>query len=596
MDGICLSETGMNQIRSLALDRDHLNPLHRKKKPTGAYDNIFATIEAVASGQTNAAETDAPPAPLTSGEMAEAARDEPVDYKEGSIVTPLEDGRPPEPPEGFSIHTNEAGQMYLRRKRVRNLNRLGIGGFNVRVRNVKSKDGEEGELPPTTPDTPVTTPVCENGMGGVKRKGPLKKPKSKISQTFPSYLQDAFFGRELLDNTKDTGSQDLDSSESEESEDTQIRFKITEEKTITLSEEELKALEEVKEKQEKELEAKRAVEAELRASLKKEEEDKPEEMKEEEDAEELKDILRISGNLLNDNLLVNTIMNETSIKPEVTGSSSPRNVTSSSQHKDELSEILGSHFNLDPMDTGLPNMDSTDVEELFKGVLTDDGEGSQEGVEFNPTPGTQQATNGLVPLPSAVPPQPLPQQQPNSGPPPPPQSSLVSSLPPPTPPQQQSVIQSGLGPGPRTLGSLMGAAPQPTSLPSVGPIHSNLSSPAGYPSQSPYHSEYSNSPTQFSPAFSEPPSPWTSSTNTSTMGDDPNSMGGDSTSGGGGSTLPGLGGGSQGGMSYNQKCTRKMEQDEELGEQATISCVLYANCNHPELKTEFPGESELREH
>ncbi|KAL1453188.1 hypothetical protein WDU94_007353, partial [Cyamophila willieti] len=191
LDGICLSEAGINQIRSLALDRDHLNPLHRKKKPTGkrgAYDNIFATIEAVASGQTNATESDTPPAPLTSGELAEAARDEPVDYKEGSIVTPLEDGRPPEPPEGFSIHTNEAGQMYLRRKRVRNLNRLGIGGFNVRVRNVKSKDGEENGV---TPDTPVT-PSCENsqsGLGGVKRKGPLKKPKSKISQTFPSYLQ-----------------------------------------------------------------------------------------------------------------------------------------------------------------------------------------------------------------------------------------------------------------------------------------------------------------------------------------------------------------------------------------------------------------------
>ncbi|XP_008486047.1 proline-rich receptor-like protein kinase PERK8, partial [Diaphorina citri] len=46
---------------------------------------------------------------------------------------------------------------------------------------------------------------------------------------------DAFFGRELLDSTKDSA-QDLDSSASEESEDTQVRFKITDEKTITLSE------------------------------------------------------------------------------------------------------------------------------------------------------------------------------------------------------------------------------------------------------------------------------------------------------------------------------------------------------------------------
>lgn len=47
---------------------------------SGAYDNIFATIEAVASGQTNA---ESEPAPLTSGELAEAVRDEPVDFKEG---------------------------------------------------------------------------------------------------------------------------------------------------------------------------------------------------------------------------------------------------------------------------------------------------------------------------------------------------------------------------------------------------------------------------------------------------------------------------------------------------------------------------------
>ncbi|XP_026680935.1 histone-lysine N-methyltransferase 2C-like [Diaphorina citri] len=225
MDGVCLSEAGMSQILGLSLDQAQFNPLHRKKKLTGkrgAYDNIFATIEAVASGQTQPAELE--PAPLTSGELAEAARDEPVDYKEGSIVAPLEDGRPPEPPEGFSIHTNEAGQLYLRRKRVRNLNRLGIGGFNVRVRNVKSKDEEGSDLPPSTPDTPVTTPL--EGDKPVKRKAPLKKPKSKISQTFPSYLQ-----------------------------------------------EELKILEEVKEKQEKEAELKRLAEAEARALKAKEEAD-----------------------------------------------------------------------------------------------------------------------------------------------------------------------------------------------------------------------------------------------------------------------------------------------------------------------------------
>lgn len=32
-----------------------------------------------------------------------------------------------------------------------------------------------------------------------------------------------------------------------------------------------------------------------------------------------------------------------------------------------------------------------------------------------------------------------------------------------------------------------------------------------------------------------------------------------------------------------------MEADEALGSGATISSVLYANLNHPEWKTEYPG-------
>lgn len=43
-------------------------------------------------------------------------------------------------------------------------------------------------------------------------------------------------------------------------------------------------------------------------------------------------------------------------------------------------------------------------------------------------------------------------------------------------------------------------------------------------------------------------------------------------------------------ISYNQRSNLKMEADETLGTGATISSVLYANINHPEWKTEYPGE------
>ena len=45
------------------------------------------------------------------------------------------------------------------------------------------------------------------------------------------------------------------------------------------------------------------------------------------------------------------------------------------------------------------------------------------------------------------------------------------------------------------------------------------------------------------------------------------------------------------GLSYNKRSMQKWEKDEALGENATISPVLYANLKHPELKTQYRGQS-----
>lgn len=61
-------------------------------------------------------------------------KDEPQElYKEGMIWT-KDDGPPPE---GFTIIPMENGISVLRRKRQRNLQKLGIGGFLVRMRGVR---------------------------------------------------------------------------------------------------------------------------------------------------------------------------------------------------------------------------------------------------------------------------------------------------------------------------------------------------------------------------------------------------------------------------------------------------------------------------
>jgi len=49
-----------------------------------------------------------------------------------------------------------------------------------------------------------------------RRKPIRRKPKSKLAETFPSYLQEAFFGRELLDNPKDKA---VDSNSDNEGDD-----------------------------------------------------------------------------------------------------------------------------------------------------------------------------------------------------------------------------------------------------------------------------------------------------------------------------------------------------------------------------------------
>ena len=96
------------------------------------------------------------------------------------------------------------------------------------------------------------------------------------------------------------------------------------------------------------------------------------------------------------------------------------------------------------------------------------------------------------------------------------------------------------------------------------------SSPGALPPPSPYLSEYSNSPAGFSPAgFSEPPpSPWPS-------------VGGGGGGGGGGDAHDAEA------PTVNQRNALKWEVDEALGLGATISAVLYANTNHPELKRDF---------
>lgn len=180
IDGVCVSEQGFNMIRSLTTE------IKRKRKlRTDAIQKdagIMSAIDSVIAGNSTP----------TPGEGGNDGNSTPVDklptptYKDG-MVWLGEDGSQPE---GFSISTNEEGLNILRKKRQRNLQKLGIGGFNVRMRGIRK---ENEELYMGTLENPSLTDEK-------KKKIIKKKMKSKLCESYPSYLQEAFFGKPLLDN------------------------------------------------------------------------------------------------------------------------------------------------------------------------------------------------------------------------------------------------------------------------------------------------------------------------------------------------------------------------------------------------------------
>jgi len=267
---------------------------------------------------------------------------------------------------------------------------------------------------------------------------------------------------------------------------------MTDGKTIELSKDELKAMETLKAKEKKDED----VRTEGIISIKEEDDGS--------DSEVLKDLnlkdLSLPGDLL-DNDLVNTLMaeeEEEEMKPNV-AEQTPLAAVSVAP-KDELTDILSPHFNLEG---GLPDMDSRDVEEIFKDVMTEDTQPRIRKFWILDFGYSQMAFVNFCFF------------------------SLAQNM--------EMTVQ--------------------TALPSPAVMQPNFA----HSLPSPYHSEYSNSPHS---QVSEPPSPW--------LDEPPLSVE---------PTTP----------SSHRSTPQKMEADEALGLQATISSVLYANTNHGEWKTQFPG-------
>ena len=515
VDGVFLSDTGMNHLRSLQMDQPRRRVRNKNNR----------------NADQDAAEGDG-------GDEGDA------NLKDGTILMPREDGRPPDVPDGYTVVQGENGSLILRKKRQRNLQKLGIGGFQVRRpwARVKDKEEDANDTAEVLLKDGASTAATATGPGGQpsldldmmnkpKRKPQRRKPKNKLVETYPTYLQEAFFGRDLMQKPAAQMGEGTASSDSEVMEDVPIRTKDV--SIIQLSREEVAVLERrsasrastgsnagqttMAAQQQQKLQS-QPIHVQPKQQILNPAQQLRKRQEEADEEEALKDVFPLgAGDLLLDSAddLVDSIMKEEAEEEAERVGSKPDPILSHHNAPDELSDILRAM-------PALPNMDCNDVDDLFKGVLTDESQESQS---------TDSTSTNHFPVP--------------------------------------------VGPAVTSVARASAAVGLPIGQQQPGAISSPAVIQQPPPSFSPYLSEYSSSP-GFSPAFSEPPpSPWPSAMGGSSSGAVDHDMG-DGTGGPSGATA-------------NQRNALKWEADEALGLNATISAVLYANTNHPELKRDYAG-------
>ncbi|XP_075971400.1 uncharacterized protein LOC142973507 isoform X2 [Anticarsia gemmatalis] len=398
VDDVCLSQRGAHHMKQLEAE---LGITHTRRKRRFKNDNTEKDAEIMASIETVVQNADVEMADDSKPDSTAEVKEEPgvsgsTNFKEGILWNVANDGPPPE---GFTIYTTETGLTVLRRKRQRNLNKLGIGGFIVRQRQTtvkaQAEDDKDGDGTQASGESPSN-----------KRK-PRRKPRSKLMEQFPSYMQEAFFGKDLLEPSKAVSSTanpaespggtlrpatpegyrelrdfkwDIENSDSDGEDVLAALTTFNDHDTtvvISLNSEELEVLTSLKPKDERD-DITSTTNADGTVKIKTEIDDGH--LKHTEDSTALKNAIlgpqpaeaEQPPTVATESIpTVHSTKTET-ISSETGGSSQASTISP----KDDLS-LLG--VNLDAMvRDGLPDMDSNDVDEIFKGVLTDDSQESQE--------------------------------------------------------------------------------------------------------------------------------------------------------------------------------------------------------------------------
>ncbi|XP_047675166.1 histone-lysine N-methyltransferase 2C isoform X3 [Tachysurus fulvidraco] len=205
-DGVCLTELGLSQLQSLANSASR----RRRTKPK-------LTLKIINQNSVAVLQTPLDP-------HSELSRD--VDLDEGREAELVDgEGKSDSSPERETVGEDESKGGESCKKRKRKPYRPGIGGFMVRQRNrtgqsktkpALSRKDSSGSVSETQqgkdegwtdlmPDIPMDVKPSisdfpENPEVKVRKR--YRKKKTKLEEAFPTYLQEAFFGKDLLDKSK----------------------------------------------------------------------------------------------------------------------------------------------------------------------------------------------------------------------------------------------------------------------------------------------------------------------------------------------------------------------------------------------------------
>uniref|UniRef100_A0AAX7TBV2 Uncharacterized protein n=1 Tax=Astatotilapia calliptera TaxID=8154 RepID=A0AAX7TBV2_ASTCA len=189
-DGVCLTESGLSHLQSLV---EPLTSPRRWRRCKPKLKLRIINQNSVSVLQTPVdAELDHGRAPLDCEMKSDSSPER--DHVQDDDVT-----KEPDVADG-------------NKKRKRKPYRPGIGGFMVRQRGAKAgvgpnriklcrKDSTE-MLPGRDEDVAMEMAPTITDQTSEKSKKRYRKKKTKLEETFPSYLQEAFFGRDLLDRSR----------------------------------------------------------------------------------------------------------------------------------------------------------------------------------------------------------------------------------------------------------------------------------------------------------------------------------------------------------------------------------------------------------